>query len=386
MEKIIIAHIVLALGGLAYFALIRNAAWYKMNRAVLLTLPLLAIGGAFLEFKTTSAPVNPVYLDAVVTEASTQAEAASNAQSSGWGLLEVYALIAAFLLMVGLVKLAYSWWLIKNNRVKGSFAFFNRVFVDQNLDGLHREVVHFHEQVHTKHGHTIDLLVFELYRAVFWINPMIWLLHKELKLTHEYQADSATYERYPEYPKVISEISLGMPAFTLVNKFNSMSNLKKRLKMMNKSKKTKAVPRYLAFMGAVVFGLILVSWKSGNLEVPALTQQEDEEVYEKVDVMPEFPGGMDGLVKYMQTNIVYPEKAKKDGVEGKVFVSFVVNKNGKVGQAKVMKSENDLLNATALKVVKDMPEWTPGEKDGDKVNVKMVLPIVYKLPKVKSDQ
>ena len=100
-------------------------------------------------------------------------------------------------------------------------------------------------------------------------------------------------------------------------------------------------------------------------------------IYVKVDKMPEFPGGQVALVKYLSKNIKYPSKYKKDKVNGRVFVSFVVDKTGKVGQAKVVKSLNEECDKEAIRVISIMPNWIPGEKDGSKVNVQFGLPVNF---------
>ena len=114
-------------------------------------------------------------------------------------------------------------------------------------------------------------------------------------------------------------------------------------------------------------------------ESNAKTVKKADKIYDKVDQMPEFKGGMDALMKYMGDNVTYPEKAKEEKIEGKVFVSFVVNEKGKVTQAKIVKGANELLDKEALRVINKMPDWTPGKHEGKNVNVKMHLPINFKL-------
>ena len=105
-----------------------------------------------------------------------------------------------------------------------------------------------------------------------------------------------------------------------------------------------------------------------------------DEVFKEVDVMPEFPGGMEGLIAYMQEHIVYPEEAKESGLEGQVFVEFVVTAKGEVVGAEVKRGVSDPLDRVAVKAVADMPDWTPGEKDGKQVNVSMILPVSFLQP------
>ena len=106
-----------------------------------------------------------------------------------------------------------------------------------------------------------------------------------------------------------------------------------------------------------------------------------DSVYDQVDVMPEYPGGNKALFEFVGKKLKYPKKAQKEGIEGKAFVSFVVDKDGNVIDATVVRSDNDIFNQPSVDVVNAMPKWKPGKKDGEKVKVKMILPFQYKLPK-----
>ena len=104
-----------------------------------------------------------------------------------------------------------------------------------------------------------------------------------------------------------------------------------------------------------------------------------EEAYDVVDQMPEFPGGMNAMIQFLATNVRYPKKAFLNEVQGKVVVSFVVSKNGSIGDAMIAKSVDPELDAEALRVVQAMPNWTPGKKNGEPVAVRYTVPIQFKL-------
>lgn len=109
------------------------------------------------------------------------------------------------------------------------------------------------------------------------------------------------------------------------------------------------------------------------------SEQTQEKVYDKVDQMPEFPGGQSELINFMIESISYPAEAKKNGTQGKVFVSFVVGKTGAISGAEILRAVDPLLDAEALRVVNSMPKWTPGKEKGKDVAVKYVLPINFAL-------
>jgi TonB family protein len=102
-------------------------------------------------------------------------------------------------------------------------------------------------------------------------------------------------------------------------------------------------------------------------------------VYMVVEDMPEFVGGMDGLVKYLGENLLYPKEAAASKATGTVFVSFIVNADGSVSDAQVLKGIGNGCNEEALRVVQNMPNWLPGKQSGQPVAVRYSLPIRFAL-------
>ncbi len=106
----------------------------------------------------------------------------------------------------------------------------------------------------------------------------------------------------------------------------------------------------------------------------------DEDVFEVVENMPEFPdGGMPGLMKYLSTNIRYPEAAHKAGTQGRVTVQFVVGKDGSIGNVGILRGVDPNLDAEAIRVISSMPKWKPGTQKGEPVNVKYTVPVMFRL-------
>ncbi len=114
---------------------------------------------------------------------------------------------------------------------------------------------------------------------------------------------------------------------------------------------------------------------------PADTPQADTlgEVFVVVEVDPEYPGGMDALYNYLSSNIVYPSEAKEHNIQGRVFVSFVIEKDGTVSNIKVLHDIGGGCGDEAIRVVKGMPRWKPGRQHGQRVRTQFVLPINFKL-------
>ena len=105
----------------------------------------------------------------------------------------------------------------------------------------------------------------------------------------------------------------------------------------------------------------------------------DDKIFQVVEDQPEFPGGMEGLMKHLSKEIKYPKEAQEKGTQGRVIVQFVVRKDGSITDAKIMKPVDPLLDAEALRVVSEMPNWIPGKQRGEAVNVRFTLPVMFRL-------
>ena len=107
---------------------------------------------------------------------------------------------------------------------------------------------------------------------------------------------------------------------------------------------------------------------------------EEETIYQVVEQQPEFPGGMQALMKYLRDNINYPRISRDNNSQGKTYVNFVVNTDGSIQDVEVMKSSGDVyLDKEAVRVVKTMPKWNPGKQAGKAVRVRFTLPVVFRL-------
>lgn len=110
-----------------------------------------------------------------------------------------------------------------------------------------------------------------------------------------------------------------------------------------------------------------------------ITQKDIDEIFTNVDENAEFPGGMRALSLWLGENISYPKAAKNNNVQGKVIVKFVIEKNGAIGQVSIFKGVDKDLDQEAMRLVKSMPRWKPGKKDGENVRCWFNLPINFRL-------
>jgi len=119
-----------------------------------------------------------------------------------------------------------------------------------------------------------------------------------------------------------------------------------------------------------------------SVDVKAKKPQEEaapEGAFDIVEHMPEFPGGVAEMMKFLATNIKYPEEAYSKGIEGRVLVQFIIEKDGSISGVKVVKKVNDALDTEAIRVVENMPKWKPGKQNGMEVRVKYTIPVTFRL-------
>ena len=108
-------------------------------------------------------------------------------------------------------------------------------------------------------------------------------------------------------------------------------------------------------------------------------EPEEQTIFEVVENMPDFPGGQAALMQYLAKNIKYPTIAQENGTQGRVIVQFVVNKDGSIVDAKVVRSVDPYLDKEALRVINTMPKWKPGMQRGKPVRVKFTVPVMFRL-------
>lgn len=107
--------------------------------------------------------------------------------------------------------------------------------------------------------------------------------------------------------------------------------------------------------------------------------KKNDMVFDVVEEMPQFPGGQIAMMKYIMENMKYPKQAMKEGIQGRVTVRFIVEKDGSISDVRPILSVHPLLNKEAVRVVESMPKWTPGKQNGKPVRVRFNLPVMFKL-------
>ncbi|WP_369805649.1 TonB family protein [Bacteroides faecium] len=288
-----------------------------------------------------------------------------------------------------------------------------------------REIL-IHEAAHIRHRHSIDLLLADICIFFQWFNPGAWLLKQELQNIHEYEADETVINEgvnAKEYQLLLIKKAVGTRLYSMANSFNH-SKLKKRITMMLKEKSNPwARLKYLyvlplAAIAVTAFARPEVSEKveeisvvkvndlanymqenvlgdavnvlqdtvkvshSGsktdiNAEERTAKTKDDEEmiIFEVVEQMPEYPGGIDALKKYLKDKVDSSNMKGKAG--GRVIVGFTVDETGKVKDVQVLQSDQSVLNKEAERIVNGMPAWIPGKQRGVPVSVKYSVPVRF---------
>ena len=298
--------------------------------------------------------------------------------------------------------------LVTHTKSYGPFSWMRYVIVSERDLSDNSDMILAHERAHIRLHHSWDLLFVQFCATAQWFNPAAWLLKRELEAIHEYEADSETLRQgfnARQYQLRLFEAVVGANFNTITNNFNNCST-KKRIIMMMRTQSNPWTRMKALFVLPVTFVAVAVisctSQKEKNVEDQEATEQvqpagiddvqvtgfaaapkaeEQGEIFMVAEEQPMFPGGMQEMMKYMQKEIQYPQEALNKGIGGRVVVQFVVNKDGSITDANVVKSIDPTLDAEALRVVNSMPNWTPGKQKGEPVRVRFTLPVAFGVSK-----
>jgi TonB family protein len=354
-----------------------------------LTIPLLKLPKLFFSQK------EPLITEVIAMNATTLTPAPAATSWPQLLLIGVYMVISAFLLAKLLSSLYFMFrlkrqsayqqyndlYLRKVRDLKGSFTFFHWIFLSEEIDENQQDyqAILKHEKAHASLGHTYDLLFFELFKVCFWWLPTSWLINKEIRKIHEYQADAYALKwcHIDRYSSILISSTLKSNGLSLASSFHDGLILK-RLNAMKQQAKNVS-PWKLAALSVLCTLLLIVFACTEDMDPQANEPTADGEVFSKVEEQPYPIGGMDVFYQYIGQEMKYPLQARRMGIEGKVFVEFVVEKDGSLSQVKALKGIGAGCDAEAVRVVQNAPHFNPGTQRGKPVRVKMTLPVIFKL-------
>ena len=411
----------LTLFTIIYLAFLRKETFFMLNRIYLMGAVLISVFLPFIHVHV-STPMQSVMLEEVVvtaprlqnlletvtvygTRISVSLE--QTIQSIGWIRFIFITGMTMFTILLFYRILQIS-RLVLNNQVEkknglrivkldhdlSPFSFFGFIFISRQqseLPGMKEMLAH--EMEHVRQGHSFDILILELLTIFQWFNPFIWLLKRSLRENHEFLADNGVLK--PGVSSANYRLLLLNSSFIqqpiLANNFN-YSLIKIRIKMITKIKSSKIAASKLTMGILVTAALFMVfgfdyseslpqekKTNATQTKEPQKTDQAQDQVFVVVEQMPEFPGGELALREFIAKAIKYPDDAIKAGTQGKVYITFVVSKEGKVVDPKVARGVSPSLDAEALRVVKSLPIWIPGKQRGVNVAVSYTIPIAFAL-------
>jgi TonB family protein len=315
------------------------------------------------------------------------------------------------------------------------FSWMHYIVLSRQDYAEHNEAVLAHERGHIRLRHSWDVLLVDTLTALQWFNPAMWMLRQDLRAIHEYEADGAVLSqgfnaRQYQYLLITKAASIG--GYSIANGI-SHSTLKNRIHMMlHKESRRSHLLKLLALVPIVGTAMALnaetvtdyqyqtphkkqiikkgkkaatIKADGGNeivviertvtpqntecnatlserepVEMPnGMEVDKTKKAFDVVEQMPQYPGGPAALMQFLAQNIRYPEEAYKAGVQGRVIVSFVVETDGSISEAKAVKSVSSELDAEALRVINSMPNWIPGMQNGEAVRVKYTIPVTFQL-------
>ena len=410
--------------------LLSRETFHRFNRVALLVVMALALVIPWVKLSLeTAAPVTQQMVILEELLVSPNGAVAQQAAPS-WSVTGIATVLYLIGMVVAVVWFLHGQWslhrLLKRDRreslpggatlhiIPGNqtpFSYFKHIVInEQDYRDNPREILT-HEQAHIDLRHSWDVLFLGLVTLFQWWNPAAWLLSRELRQVHEYEADEAVLNQgvdVKQYQLLLIRKSVGNQLFSMANNFNYQS-LKKRIRMMtmNKSSRWNRL-RALAVVPVIALALLaFANTKSVAAVVTANGQQnravqstmqspvavernaeaqvtdesnpQSEKIYKSVEQMPMFPGGEVGLLRYLQENIQYPPEAAKNNVQGRVILQFVVDKTGQVGEVKILRSVSEEIDAEAVRVVKSLPKFEPGRQDGKPVAVWYTLPVSFNI-------
>ena len=430
MIYLVVSAISLALMVAVYRLTLSRTTFHGFNRYVLLTSLALAAIVPLMHFKNVSgkatAPITymmneiMVYADDTVAIAPAQIAETGNSISVISIITLVYLvgmIICLLRVAVGVLSseiichrrsraLSDGSRLVITERNYAPFSWRNYIVISRKDYESNGAMIIAHEQAHVRHHHSFDLILAQLFCAVQWFNPAAWMLKRSLMEVHEFEADASVLEHgFDErrYQICLVRAALQGSFATTTNNFANCST-KKRIVMMNRhSTNPWARLRVLLMLPAVAFAVIVASACKSDINTEMNVNTQDalpssvyfdieeyemeeadsiDEVFMVVEQMPEFPGGTEALMEYLRSNIQYPERCKENKIQGRVLITFVVNKDGNIVDPAVVKSAGPAgveLDVEALRVISEMPAWTPGTQKGENVRVKFTVPVIFKL-------
>lgn len=394
---------------------LRRLTHFRLNRICLMTILLLSALVPALAFISRHGAAEPTPGMIEIGEA----EVAFEAAEGNAGLLDkvlpiasaVYAVGAAIALtrvLFGFITVASIIATGQRRRIPGQrgvtlvihdkdfspFTWGRWVIISaHDLESAGGEAILTHELLHLQSGHFIDLLICQTLKCLDWYWPGAWMIARDLTEAHEFEADHRVIEsgiNAETYQRMLVSAGRAPLNLTIANPLN-FNNLKNRIIMMQKNQSSaKSRMRALALLPAAAVAILLASspvvasavrsaLPVAATEEPAKKSDADKKTYETAEVMPKFPGGDTEMYQWIAQHLKYPEETIKNDEQGRVVIQFVVDKDGSTAEPRIIRGVSPSIDAEAIRIVNEMPQFTPGTIGGEPVRVWYTLPMTFKM-------
>ncbi|HIW98494.1 MAG TPA: M56 family metallopeptidase [Candidatus Tidjanibacter gallistercoris] len=279
---------------------------------------------------------------------------------------------------------------VRIRRRIAAFSFRRRIYLWEQTPERDLPAILAHERSHIRHRHSEERIAMECLKALCWWNPFAWTAACKLTEVQEYEADSDVlalgFDR-SEYMKTVFRQLLGYSPDITSGLQNSLT--KKRFTMMTEKTKSRYGLLRAAATLSVILGLVCAfgfTTRAAELPAPAQTaataasEPDGDEPFLVVEQMPRFQGG--DLLKFRQwveDNVQYPAQVSADKVEGRVLLTFVVDRDGSLTDLRILESSDVRLSEEVVRTVAASPAWQPGRQKGELVRVQFTLPVIFRL-------
>jgi len=386
-----------------YWLALRNERFYHWNRFYIVASVALSIIIPALNIPLSVIPTttNLTYYFVVDLPEASIAPIQQGASSVNWVLLGFYFFLSVVFFLLAKAVISFIRILRLKRRSEricipeavlyctddttAPFTFFSTIFWknDISVDSGEGRCILRHELAHVRLGHSWDKALMQLVCCVFWVNPFFMLFRRELELVHEFAADSESSAE--ELSSMILCTLYPNHYYDFTSRFFQTS-IKRRIIMIAKNKKSSMkMLRKLSIVPVAIFALYLFGCNfstQSNVEdeVIALDLAKEPEPLAVAEVMPVFPGGDLELLKYIQSNIVYPENAKENNIQGRVVAQFIITSKGNIGQVNVLRGVDPEIDEEVVRVIKSLPTFEPGrDNNGVAVPVWYTVPVTFSL-------
>ncbi len=389
-----------------YLLVMRRTTFFRLNRALLLAGSYLCLLLPLIRLRT----VTETRVASTLTMVGSGAETASQAALAGFPWKSV--LLALFLagslatLVLYILSAVRMGRLIKQGEPSEqdgctlilleedipSFSW-GRMVVMSRKDILENPAIFTHERMHVQHHHSLDLLLFLPLQMLCWWNPLVWITREELRLLHEYEADEGVIRQgidASRYQLLLVRKAVGEQRFTLASGFQH-ANLKHRIAMMLKPSSSRWMRwSYLALLPVLAAFMFACNPTKESAEPAESDSAPAEGVrsagsqeaipFQLIEKKPSFNGGdANEFSKWVNSQLKYPEQAKKDSAQGRVTLQFTVGADGVVRDVRVLRGVREDLDTEAVRVISASPKWEPGRQGGEAVAVTYTYPVIFQL-------